>query len=117
MRWLASRATEIKSNKMLYIDISCAHFYVNSTRATYVKLPAEDARAGEHDLCGRLLMSMCGTRDAALNWADEHNATLVKVGYTRGVADPIFFNNKKTSVCVLVHGDDFLAVGDMATTH
>ena len=109
---LAFRAAEKKSNNMLYIDISRAYVYARSTRPTHVELPAEDSHARESDLCGRLLMSMYGTRDVALNWADEYSATLVKAGYTRGVANPCLFHNKKTSVCVMVHGDDFLAVGD-----
>ena len=43
-------------------------------------------------------------------------AYLVKAVYTRGVANPCLFHSKKASVCVMVHGDDFLAVGDKATT-
>ena len=48
--------------------------YAISTRATCFKLPVEDARADESDLYGRLFMSMYGTRDVALNWADEYVA-------------------------------------------
>ena len=116
MRLLASRAAEKKSNKMHDIDISRAYFCARSTGPKYVKLPAEDSRAGESYLCGRLLMSVYGTMDVALNWADEYSATLVSAGYTRGVANPCPFHNKKTSVCVMVHGDGFLAVCDKATT-
>ena len=61
-------------------------------------------------------MSMDGIRDAALDWADENSATLVKAWYTRRVAIPLLFHSKKTSVCVMVHGDEFLALGDKATT-
>ena len=32
-------------------------------------------------------------------------------GYSRGIADPCSFYNSKTGVSVMVHGDDFLAVG------
>ena len=65
---------------MLYIVISRAYFYAKSIRLTYVRLPAEDERSGEAGLCAKLLMSMCGTRDAATSWSAEYTATLEKAG-------------------------------------
>ena len=55
---------------------------------------------------------MYGTRDAALNWAEEYTATLTQLGYKRGVANPCLYYNHKTKISILVHGDDFVAVGD-----
>ena len=49
----------------------------------YVKLPAEDTLPGDEHRCGKLIMSMSGTRDAALNWAAEYTETLVQDGYAR----------------------------------
>ena len=80
MRLLASKCSENKAYKMLYIDISRAYFYAKSIRPTYVKLPPEDPRSGEAGVCGRLLMSMYGNRDAAQNWASEYSSTLEKAG-------------------------------------
>ena len=116
MRLLASKAAENKSYKMLYIDISRAYFYTRSIRPTYVKLPAEDERSGEEGICAKLLMSMYGTRDAANNWSAEYTATLEKAGYVRGIANPCLFFNHNNGVSVMVHGDDFLAVGDKTAT-
>ena len=56
MRLLASKASEDKSYKMLYIDISRAYFYAKSIRPTYVKLPAEDERSGESGICALSLI-------------------------------------------------------------
>ena len=55
-------------------------------------------------------MSMYGTRDAALNWADEYSATLVAEGYVRGEANPCLSWHPRIEVSIMVHGDDFVAV-------
>ena len=50
----------------MYADVSQAYFYAKAVRPVYVKLPAEDLELGDEHRCGKLLMSMYGTRDAAL---------------------------------------------------
>ena len=77
----------------------------------YVKLPEEDTEPGDQGKCGRLRMSMYGTRDAALNWSLEYAATLLSAGYVQGKSNPCLFFNKELGVSVMVHGDDFVAVG------
>ena len=56
-------------------------------------------------------MSMYGTRDAALNWASEYGDTLCAAGYEQGKANPCLFYQSELDVSVMVHGDDFVAVG------
>ena len=56
-------------------------------------------------------MSMYGTRDAALNWAMEYGETLRAAGYVQGKSSPCLFHKKAIGVSVMVHGDDFVAVG------
>ena len=116
LRMLLSKASEDKSNKVLYIDVSRAFVYAKAVRPTYINLPAEDPRSGEPGLVGKLLMSMYGTRDAAQNWAEEYSATLIKDGYERGVANPCLFFGKKENCSIMVHGDDFVAVGSETAT-
>ena len=60
---------------------------------------------------GKLLMSMYGTRDAALNWAMEYGETLRAAGCVEGKTNPFLFRNKSLGVSVGVHGDDFVAAG------
>ena len=43
-----------------------------------MKLPDEDRGEGDDEMCGRLMMSMYGTRDAATNWAAEYIGTLLQ---------------------------------------
>ena len=64
---------ESKDNKVLYIDVKRAYFCATAVRPTYIELPAEDPRSGEDGLVGKVMMSMCGTRDAAQNWAEEYS--------------------------------------------
>ena len=68
----------------MYADVSRAYFYARAKRPVYVKLPAEDMTEGDENKCGKLLMSMYGTRDAALNWSLEYSDTLRAAGYEQG---------------------------------
>ena len=60
----------------MYADVSRAYFYAKAVRPVYVKLPSEDVVPGDENKCAKLLMSMYGTRDAALNWAMGYTGTL-----------------------------------------
>ena len=76
---------------MMHADVSRAYFYARAVRPVYVKIPPEDTEEGDEARCGKLLMSMYGTRDAALNWAAECRATLVVDAYRQGQASPCLF--------------------------
>ena len=65
-------------------DISRAHFYGTPKRRIYIELPPEDEASKDGQTCGLLVKSMYGTQDAPNIW----------------------------DVRVMVHGDDFLALGD-----
>ena len=100
-----------KGMGLMYADVSRAYFYAKAVRPVYVKLPEEDIEPGDEGKCGRLRMSMYGARDAALNWSLEYAATLLVGGYVQGRANRCLFYNKALGVSVMVHGDDFIAVG------
>ena len=100
-----------RNASLMYADVSRAYFYAKAVRPVYVKLPEEDMEQGDENRCGKLLMSMYGTRDAALNWAMEYCDTLKASGYTQGKAMPCLFQNAELGVSIMVHGDDFVAVG------
>jgi hypothetical protein len=96
--------------RIMYADVSRAYFYAKAVRPVYVKLPDEDREEGDEARCGKLLMSMYGTRDAALNWSQEYTRTLVESGFVQGSSNPCLFQHPITKVAVMVHGDDFVAV-------
>ena len=98
----------------MYADVSRAYFYAPAKRPVYVRLPEEDFEPGDENKCGKLLMSMYGTRDAALNWSIEYSQTLVDAGFVQGKGNSCLFHNPKLKTSVTVHGDDFIGVGPEA---
>jgi hypothetical protein len=96
---------------IMLIDIKRAHFYAPAQRRLFVELPPEDPRYGEDDICGELLQSLYGTRDASSNWEKEYTRSLMSGGFLRGEASPCHFWHDGWGVRLLVHGDDFFAVG------
>ncbi len=88
---MVSKLAESKTYRMLYADVSRAYFYAKAIRPVYVKLPDEDTGPDDEGKCGKLMMSMYGTRDAAQNRSMEYSATLVKDGYVQGKANPCLF--------------------------
>ena len=93
------------------MDVSRAHFYADSLRVVYVKLPDEDPRSSEPGVCGRLVKTMYGTLDAAEQWAAHYTKVLEKAGFTVGRASPCHFFDAARDTWMLVHGDDFVIVG------
>ena len=108
---LISNMASNRDMELMYADVSRAYFYAKAVRPVYVDLPSEDKGPEDEQSCGKLVMSMYGTRDAAVNWALEYTATLRKNGFKQGRANPCLFYNAVTQVSIMVHGDDFVAVG------
>ena len=95
-------------NKTEYIDVRRAYFHAPAVRTVYIKFPKEDEEEG---LCGRLNMSMYGTRDAAQNWERAYVTFMEKCGFRRGVAHPCVFYHESVQVWCVIHGDDFTVMG------
>ena len=74
----------------------------------YVKLPPEDESPG---MCGRLNVSLYGTRDAASNWEHTNSDGLIKDGWSPGVASPCCFYHNELEMSLVIHGDDFTFLG------
>ena len=64
-----------------------------------------------HDKVGHLRMSMYGTRDAAMNWAEEVAKEMRKVGFRRGRYNPCLYDQEARKLKTFLHGDDFATVG------
>ena len=65
-------------------------------------------------MCGRLLKSMYGTRDAASNWEDYYLDFAREIGFTSGLASPCVFKHATRKIWLTVHGDDFSLLGSDA---
>ena len=92
-------------------DVSRAFFHARATRDVYAQLQAEDMAAGESQMCGKLNYSMYGTLDAAQNWQAECSQRLIESGFVRGTASPCVFHHVVLGIRTLVHGDDYVSVG------
>ena len=90
--------TRGKEYKLLYADVSRAYFYAKALRPVYVRIPQEDLKPDEEGICGKLLLSMYGTRDAAQNWHEESTKTLRQAGLERGVAPASSAASQRTSL-------------------
>ena len=83
---------------LMYADVSRAYFYAKAVRPVYVKLPAEDLEPGDENKCGRLRMSMYGTRDAESDWQDCYMDVAREIGFDSGIASPCVFQQKSRQV-------------------
>ena len=62
-------------------------------------------------MCDKLLQSLCGTRDAAANWAQAYTKVLLDIGFLKGASSPCTFYRPTHKICMAVHGDDFVSAG------
>ena len=58
-------------------------------------------------MCGKLLKSLYGTRDAATKWSDAYTEILINAGFRCGTSNPCLFFHPKKEIYIVVHGDDF----------
>ncbi len=54
---------------------------------------------------------MYGMRLAARAWEEDYAAKLVSAGFRRGISAPTVFWYPLADVSIVVHGDDFTALG------
>ena len=95
-------------------DVKRAYFYAPSTRPVHILIPQEDWEDGDEERVGVLHLSLYGTRDAALNWANTYTKLLKDIGFITGTASPCNFRHATRSIAVTVHGDDFSSTGTEA---
>ena len=96
--------------RVMHIDVRRAYFHARVKRDVYVALPLEDYECGDEVMCGKLAMSMYGTRDATNNWEETYTEVLLKHGFTQGATSPCAYFHKGRGNRLVVHGDDFPAV-------
>ena len=77
----------------------------------YVELPEEEEEGEGREVCGKLLKSMYGTRDAAQNWDRAHAGFIKEIGFGAEIASPCVFKHEGRNMKAVVHGDDFTIIG------
>ena len=108
-RMMSRKRGDCRKRKLMFIDISRAHFHSPARRRVFVQLPAERRREG---YCALLLKSMYGTRDAAANFADKVMEVLREMGFKIGVFCPCLCRHDEMDILLFYHGDDFVSEGD-----
>ena len=83
---VASRQGRKLPRNLMSIDTSRAHLHADVLKDSIcVELPGE---MDMPDVCGRLLRALCGTRQAARAWEEEHTKTLKGAGFQREKCNP-----------------------------
>ncbi len=121
LRLLVSIAASMDSGKtkkkIMVNDVSRAYFHAAAQREVDVEIPKEDDRRQNGKKCGRLNLSMYGTRDAAQNWQQRYSTHLKSVGFTQGRATPCVFKHQQKGIDTLIHGDDYVSIGPASGLH
>ena len=98
--------------KISQLNITKAYFCATPPRSLYVKVPKELGLPP--NTYGRLKKCCYGTRDAGALWEETYSGVLVDLGFSRGRSCPTLFWHSKRNLAIVVHGDDFVALGDAA---
>ena len=106
--WFGQEGHESSSEiVMMHTDISRAYFHAPCKEEKCVELPPEMWSKGCPE-CGRLRVSLCGTRDAPANREDAYCGN---TSSTVGVSCPCSFYSRVKGVRIIVHRDDFISGG------
>ena len=75
----------------------------------FIRLPVELGLGRE--FVGRMDRTMYGTRDAGAIWEETYTSCLLQMGFTQGSSSPCTFFHRELGIALVVHGDDFTALG------
>ena len=98
-----------KTLKLSFVDIRKAYFNGIPKRRIYLMLPKELGL--QKGTLGFLVKCAYGTRDAGAIWEDTYAGALMSMGFRRGDASPCCFVHDEKGISLVVHGDDFTALG------
>ena len=101
-----------KPLQLSFVDIRKAYFHGIPKRAIFVRPPKEMGSGA--NVVAKLDRCMYGTRDAAHIWENCYSDALVNMGFVAGAASPCCFHHPAWDVSIVVHGDDFTALGTKA---
>ena len=91
-------------------DVARAFFEADMKRYLCIELPAEDG--GASDEVGFLEKSLYGTRDASANFQALVKEVMIGAGFRQSRYNPAMYWHRQKELKVMVHGDDFISVGE-----
>ena len=80
-------------------------------RQVWVPLPQEDPRSTEEGVCGLLLRSIYGLRDAGMNFEQLTRHVMDKLGFTCGLWSPCVYVHREQNMQVFVRCDNIVIKG------
>ena len=95
--------------RLSFIDIKKAYFNGIPKRQFNIRLPVEMGLPS--NVVARQTRCVYGTRDAGMIWEETYRIALENCGFVTGAANPCMFHHPDHDVQVVVHGDDFTALG------
>ena len=103
-----SRDRPTRKYKLMFIDVKKAHLNgeIPEDVWVFVELPSE---AGGGVV--RLRRWLYGMRPAARAWEEHYAKKLIEAGFRRGVSNSTVFWHPEGDISLVVHGDDFTALG------
>ena len=102
------RDTDEKSHVLMFIEIKRAHPHCTMRRQVWEQLLAQDPRGEEEGVCGLLLRSVYGMRDAGMNFEQLTPQDMDKLGFTCGLWTPCVFVHREKNMQAYVYGDNFV---------
>ena len=93
-----------------FVDVRKAYLNGIPKRALNMAFPKKLGLPSH--LVAKQIRCVYGTRDAGAIWEDVYRGALEAMGFTSGVASPCCFVHEERGLSVVVHGDDFTALGD-----
>ena len=92
-----------------FVDVRKTYFNGKPTRNLYMQFPKELGLGP--NLVAKLVRCAYGCRDAGHIWELCYTSALESIGFITGAASPCCFFHPTLDVNVVVHGDDFTAMG------
>ena len=111
-QYATQRTQEGQPLQLSFLDITKAYFNGIPRRNLCLRLPPELGLP--RHVVGHLHRCVYGTRDAASVWEDTYTSALEELGFVTGRASPCCFFHKKLQIRLVIHGDDFTALGTRA---
>ena len=108
-KFVSHRRTGKDALRISFVDIRKAYFNAIPERAIFMKLPPEMGLGP--DVVARQVRCVYGTRDAGRLWEDTYTQVLNDMGFRTGISNPCVFYHPSRDISIVVHGDDFTALG------
>ena len=95
--------------RLSFVGVRKAYFNGVPKRNVFMQLPKEMGLPSHY--VAKQVRCVYGTRDAGSIWEDVYRSALEAMGFKSGVASPCCFTHKARGLSIVVHGDDFTALG------